>query len=469
MGDKKQKPELIIAAVAAEFAEAVPTWRYREDWWHHVGGVKVEQEPEGIHAEVFQFLLERYGIEEADPRNVSLVVSALKKCTFLSGVLNPPFWPGAAGPKDVLVTDGGLLDFSPLFSSGEVRLLPHDPRYFAVGKADYAYDPAAECPTWLEFQRWQWSSNEELSSYVEEWMAYCILQSLSLQQFLFVVGNGANGKSVLASVFDGVLGRSNCSHVPLEEIGKRFTLHSTIGRLANLVVDAEETDKMIESKLKQFVGGDPMFLDRKYRRALDAVVATARIIAFGNAVASFRDHSGAIMRRLRIAPVFVSVVGKPDRKLAEKLHAERAGILNRVIRAAKRLVDRGEFAVPAACAKAEQEFWLDNDPGRSWFSEYTCLSPGHFESMDLLHANYLIKMEEWGVRFPLWRGHFGRALNQFYAAAIANGDVRAKRACKEWIASNSSEYSEIARPRGYEGIELLSSPYCNEPNAEVPF
>ena len=164
------------------------------------------------------------------------------------------------------------------------------------------------------------------------------------------------GNSVLAGVFDDVLGRSNCSHIPLEEIGKRFTLHSTIGRLCNLVVDAEETDRLIESKLKQFVGGDPLFCDRKYRRALDAVVATARIIAFGNTIVPFRDRSGGIMRRLRIAPVFVSVKGKPDRRLAERLHAERAGILNRVCRAAKRLVERGEFAVPAACVKAEQEF-----------------------------------------------------------------------------------------------------------------
>jgi hypothetical protein len=209
---KEKEPELIVAAVAAEFAAAVPTWRYREGFWHHIGGVKVEQEPEGIHAEVFQFLLERYGIEEADPRNVNLVVSALKNCTFLSGVLNPSFWIGIDGPKDVLVMgggdggQGGLLDFSPLFSGGEVRLLPHDERYFAVGRADYGYNPSADCPTWLAFQRWQWGDDQKLCDYIEEWLAYPILNSLNLQQFLFVVGNASNGKSVLASVFDDVLG-----------------------------------------------------------------------------------------------------------------------------------------------------------------------------------------------------------------------------------------------------------------------
>ena len=171
-----------------------------------------------------------------------------------------------------------------------------------------------------------------------------------------------------------------------------------------------------------------MRCDRKYRDALDALVATARVIAFGNAVPLFRDTSRAIMRRLRIAHAVVSVKGKPDRQLAQKLFAERAGILNRVIVAAKRLIARGEFAVPSACEKAEQEFWLSNNSTRMWLSEHTCLSPGHFETMDWLHASYEVKMDKWGVEHPLWRGRFGVELKEFYADAIAAGDVRPCRA-----------------------------------------
>jgi putative DNA primase/helicase len=348
-------------------------------------------------------------------------------------------------------------------------LLPHDSRYFAAGGCDYAFDPDAKCPTWLALQQWQWGDDDEMRDFIEEWLAYCPLQSMQLQTFLFVVGEGGNAKSLLASVFDAVLGRTNVSHVPIEDLGKQFSLYSTIGKLANVISDAEMTDKLIESRLKQFTAGDPMRCDRKYRDALDALVASARVIAFGNAVPLFRDTSRAIMRRLRIAHAVVSVKGTPDRLLAQKLYAERAGILNRVIVAAKRLIARGEFAVPSACAKTEQDFWLSNSSTRMWLSEHTALSPGHFEPMDWLYTSYAMKMNKWGVEHPLWRGRLGVELRKFYADAIAAGDVQACRACREWVTSHPAGYTSGARPHGYLGIEVSMEPIGFDVDEEVPF
>ena len=213
--------------------------------------------------------------------------------------------------------------------------LPHNRNYFTLGYSPVVYDPTATCPQWLAFLRWQHDDNEEVIDFIHEYMAYCILQSLNLQQFVFFAGNGNNGKSVLAALAEAVLGPTNCAHVPLEMIGSQFQTAQSIGKLCNIIADAEQTDKLIESRLKQHVAGDVMHHDRKFKLALDAS-ATTRIWAFGNSVARFRDKSDAMPRRLRIVPCNVAIKGKPDRQLIQKLTVEAPGILNEVIRGAAR-------------------------------------------------------------------------------------------------------------------------------------
>ena len=111
----------------------------------------------------------------------------------------------------MLATPTGLLDFSPLWSGGAIRLLPHNPAFFTLGFSPVVYDPAAVCPQWLAFLRWQHDDNEEVIDFIHEYMASCILQSLNLQQFVFISGNANNGKSVLAALAEAVLGPTNCA------------------------------------------------------------------------------------------------------------------------------------------------------------------------------------------------------------------------------------------------------------------
>ena len=71
-------------------------------------------------------------------------------------------------------------------------------------------------------------------------------------------GEGANGKSVTLAVLRGMLGPGNVSHVPLELFGDKYRLISTLGKLANVVPEIGELDKVCEGFLKAFTSGDAM-------------------------------------------------------------------------------------------------------------------------------------------------------------------------------------------------------------------
>ena len=57
MANNDEDQDLSAPRLAVEFAETVPTWRFREDFWHQKNGVKVQQEQEGILSSVYGSLL----------------------------------------------------------------------------------------------------------------------------------------------------------------------------------------------------------------------------------------------------------------------------------------------------------------------------------------------------------------------------------------------------------------------------
>ena len=95
--------------------------------------------------------------------------------------------------------------------------------------------------------------------------------------FVVVVGDGANGKSVLLETLKHLVGQKNCSSVALESFDGRFDLAMTIGKLVNIVSEIGDVAKLPEGKLKSFVAGDVMTFDRKHREPLQ-VNPTARLV-----------------------------------------------------------------------------------------------------------------------------------------------------------------------------------------------
>jgi len=269
------------------------TLRYwRGDWWQWVEGryTRVDRDEMKAHLtrELKAYadrvpLLDRYDNVYPITANVTNnVLQALSSMAFVPTHIEQPAWLGkTANPVQYLSMRNGLLDVGAASKCErdpaiEDPLRSHTPDWFSPVFVPYDFDPKATCPRWLQFLDEALEGDAERIAIIQEWFGYCLTADTRFHAFLIVEGDGANGKSVLLDTLANLLGPANVSRVPLEIFGERFQLMPTFGKLANIAPEVDNV-KLAESTIKQFVGGDPIYVDRKGRDGIE-FRPTARLV-----------------------------------------------------------------------------------------------------------------------------------------------------------------------------------------------
>jgi P4 family phage/plasmid primase-like protien len=206
-----------------------------------------------------------------------------------------------------------------------------------------------------------------------------------LQKFLMMVGEGANGKSVVCAVLTGMLGENNVSSVPLELFDNKFRLAGTLGKLANIVAEVGELNRVAEGQLKAFVTGDALEFERKFKTPFTAR-PTARLILATNNPPQFSDKSDGLWRRMLLLQFAVQI---PE---AERVHGmdqleywrqEWAGIFVWALAGLHALRSAGRFMVPQACQEAADTLRTDSNPARRFLTEHYHTGNGEMPSADV--------------------------------------------------------------------------------------
>lgn len=270
----------------------------------------------------------------------------VKSRTILAAETAMPSMLGAEAQRDILPLRNGLLD---LESGG---LLPHTPDFFSRVCLPCEFDAAAACREFLSRADRICGGDAERVALLQEWFGYSLARTTNAQRFLILVGEGGNGKSVLCAALEAVLGGAdNVSSVSLEAFGERFGLTPTLGRLANVVADLSELDRVAEGHLKKYTSGELMTFDRKGLSPVEAR-PTARPTLATNIIPRFSDRSEGLNRRAILFPCKETIaphervfgMDKPDYWRAK---GELPGMLNWALGAAAAADER--LAVHGAC------------------------------------------------------------------------------------------------------------------------
>lgn len=193
----------------------------------------------------------------------------------------------------------GLLSLADFDKGAAPRLLGHTPDYFNTACLPFDYDPQADCPLWKHFLDDVMLGRADLIAMLQQWVGYLFRPDLREQKFLLCVGEGANGKGVFFEVVQALVGRDNCSQVPLCRFGNPFALWPTFGKLLNATSESTHIiEEEAEGILKAFVAGDAFTFERKYRDPFHATPTTKVMIAT-NALPHFNDKTQGIVARLR--------------------------------------------------------------------------------------------------------------------------------------------------------------------------
>lgn len=307
-------------------------------------------------------LVDRFGKAEQVTRALhSNVEIALKNMAFLPSDRHMPFWTINLDDENIpmfALTNGLIVQSEAI--KGHADLMPHTPGYFNTILFPYRYDPTADCPEWEMFLHEVLEGDEELIALLQEIAGYLLTPRNDQQKFFMLEGEGANGKSVVLQVFEGMLGKANVSAVPLGVFSERFALMPTINKLLNICSEADETDKPPLGLLKQYTVGDTLTVDVKHREPI-TFTPTARLIITANSRPKFADTSDGMWRRLITIPFNVRIAEeKQDKKLAARILAnELPGVFNWALLGLRRLNEQGIFTSSKKVRDAVAAYKLD--------------------------------------------------------------------------------------------------------------
>ena len=159
---------------------------------------------------------------------------------------------------------------------------------------------------------------------------------ISVEKALFLLGNGANGKSVIAKVVKGIVGADYVSsYTPQQLVSSEYAVAGTCGKRLNY---CEEVDSRgsIPGNMKAIISGEPIQARNPYGAY---ITVHPPVMMFNlNEMPPMPDKSYGFWRRQIIIEFDVTIPEKErDKALAAKLQPEYPGIFQWALRGLERL------------------------------------------------------------------------------------------------------------------------------------
>ncbi|GJL73137.1 MAG: hypothetical protein NMNS01_23360 [Nitrosomonas sp.] len=316
------------------------TWEWDGyKWWR----IPAEEERYAVRDRIRQYT------ENPCSSEVDKVVEAIHAATAKA---NHKFNIG--NPTTISVENGEVS----LGKTGIWTLYPHNREHYRTVEIPVTYDPTATAPRFEQFMREIFKGDADASEKTKailEMMAYTLMTHTKHKRFIILLGNGANGKSVLTHVLQGLCGFENIAGVHpsvLSKLSMRARLHLKLANFANVGRGKALDGALIES----FVSGEPMTVRHKFQKPFN-MEPFATLWFEANRMPKTQDHSDALLRRTLVVPFNNAFKNEDsDWKLKAKLLRELPGILNLALAAYSNAVLNG-FTTPDSCIAARAE-WL---------------------------------------------------------------------------------------------------------------
>ncbi len=209
-----------------------------------------------------------------------------------------------------------------------------------------------------------------------EYMGMCFsnVKGWRPKKVIFLVGPGDTGKSVIKALVERILGDENYMAIDLQEIEARFGTGMIYGvRLAGSSDMSYMTVSELKT-LKRLTGGDGIFAEDKGQKGFGYTYngllwfCMNRLPKFGG------DDGRWVYERIMIVNCSNVVPReKQDKKLLDKLYAEREGIIYKAVMALKKVMENGyRYSEPESVIQARESYQRENNTAIAFFTECMC-------------------------------------------------------------------------------------------------
>ncbi|GHT46785.1 hypothetical protein FACS189454_08460 [Planctomycetales bacterium] len=254
------------------------------------------------------------------------------------------------------------------FIEGKPILKPHNPDNFLRYCLPSDYDPADDCPQWMNhLQRCGFDS--ETIDYLAECFAlpFCNLKG---EQVVFIYGRPHSGKSVILDVYRGILGEENTTAIDLSDLTQggqagSFTRAELDGKLANIATDI--TPKVFNSGMfKMLAEGAPILVERKHKNPFK-MVRYAKMFFAANELPYIKARELSLRKwSIFETKSVIPVAGRKLNFAKELIATEASGILNWILAGLERLTKRGDLPQCRAITEAASKYELETDTVLQW-------------------------------------------------------------------------------------------------------
>lgn len=303
--------------------------------------------------------------------------------------------------------------------SGELELTdqgwmqrPHRREHYRTTLIPVRYDPAAQAPRFWQFLYDVFRDDldrDDKVAVVLAMIGYTLMAHARHEKFVLLIGNGANGKSVLLRVIEALVGRENVAGVKPSQFDNKWQRAHLYMKLANIVSELPEGKVIADDELKAIVSGEISTVERKNRDPFD-MRAFATCWFGTNHMPHTRDFSDGLYRRAVIVPFNRQFAEhEQDEQLADKLISELPGILNLALNCYAHASRHG-FTLPESSIRAREEWRREADQVRSFVAERCEMDPAGEITLADLYLNFEIWARRSGVRNIVGKVQFGKRI-----------------------------------------------------------
>lgn len=285
------------------------------------------------------------------------------------------------GNKEAVCVTNGTLVYDKKLKVWNLH--PHRLEDYRTTQLPVAYDPNARAPRFIKFLEEIFAYDEdqiEKRMAILEIMGYSMMAHCKFEKFALLIGEGANGKSVIFHVLTQLLGRNNVAGVQPSQFDNRFQRAHLQDKLANVITELRQGETIPDAELKGITSGEMTTVEHKKETPFE--ISPFSTCIFGtNHMPHTRDFSPAFFRRalvITFTRVFTQGVDADENLRDYLVDNELPGILNLCLWAYGQAVSRGSITNPKSSREAIQEWRVEVDTVAQ-FIKSNCIETGREE------------------------------------------------------------------------------------------
>lgn len=273
--------------------------------------------------------------------------------------------------ENIINFENGLLHLDTM------ELTPHTHDIISTIQIACKWNPsAAYCPNFSSYMNTFTDGNREVQQLLLQFMGVALsnVHGYRMKKSLFISGEGNSGKSQLRVLCAKLLGEEHTSSAGLDTYEQRFGTNALIGKRLIGSPDMPYARLKGVTMFKMITGGDGLPLEAKcggfYTITFNGVMWNC-----GNKLPSFGGDRGPHVYERFVTVRCDNVIPKEkqDKKLLDKMYAEREAIVVLAVKAVKKVIENGyRYDIPEICLKYNKEYQIENSPILTFYKECCC-------------------------------------------------------------------------------------------------